>query len=79
MKKIELSADEIQVIHEQLNGEFGAFTATPRQQQLIMGVTDKAVALADELNAFDDVGEDLIAWYYNKLQEQEKENAQNAQ
>ena len=70
MKKIELSADEIQVIKEQLNGEFGAFTATPRQQQLIMGVTDKALAL------YDDVGEDLIQWYYDKYLEQENANAQ---
>ena len=76
MSKIELSADEIQVINEQLNGEFGAFTATPRQQELIMGVTDKAIALAEELNAFEDVGEDLIAWYYNKYKEQQSENAQ---
>lgn len=76
MSKIELSADEIQVINEQLNGEFGAFTATPRQQQLIMGVTDKAIALAEELDAFEDVGEDLIAWYYNKYKEQQSENAQ---
>lgn len=76
MSKIELSADEIQVINEQLNGEFGAFTATPKQQQLIMGVTDKAIALAEELDAFEDVGEDLIAWYYNKYKEQQSENAQ---
>lgn len=77
-EKINLSADEIEVIHQQLNGEFGAFTATPRQQQLIMGVTDKALALADKLNAYDDVGEDLIEWYYNKYleQEEEEENAQ---
>lgn len=76
MTKIELSADEIQVIQQQLNGEFGAFTATPRQQELIMGVTDKAIALAEELDAFEDVGEDLIAWYYNKYQEQQRGNAQ---
>lgn len=76
MTKIELSADEIQVIQQQLNGEFGAFTATPRQQELIMGVIDKALTLAEELDAFEDVGEDLIAWYYNKYQEQQRGNAQ---
>lgn len=72
MAKIDLSADEIQVIQQQLNEEFGAFTATPRQQELIMGVTDKAIALADELDAYDEVGENLIQWYYDKYQEQEK-------
>ena len=41
-----------------------------------MGVTDKALALADELNAYDDVGEDLIQWYYDKYLEQENANAQ---
>lgn len=71
MTKIELSAEEIQVIKQQLNGEFGAFTATLKQQQLITGVADKAIILAKEQNAFNDIGEDLIQWYYDKYKEQQ--------
>lgn len=49
MKRIELTEQEIQVIKAQLNGEIGAFTATPEQQQLLMGVIDKAEALLDHI------------------------------
>lgn len=70
MKRIELTEQEIQVIKAQLNGEIGAFTATPEQQQLLMGVIDKAEALLDELDAYDEMGDDMIKWYWEKYQSQ---------
>lgn len=70
-KKIVLTAEEKEVIRQQLNGEFGAFTATPTQQQLIMGVTDKAESLLDELDAYDELDGDLIQWYWDKYKAQE--------
>lgn len=71
MKKIELSEQEIQVIKDQLDGKISAFTATPEQQQLLMGVIDKADALMEELDAYDDDYSDLIAWFWGKYQAQQ--------
>jgi len=72
MSKIELSEKEKEVIQEHLNGKIHAFTATPEQQQLIMGVIDKADALMEELDAWDDDYTDLILWFWNKYQDQQK-------
>lgn len=74
MKKIELSADEIKVIKQQLNGEIEVWHATDEQKKLLMGVIDKAHALMDELDAYDDLDNymegGLIAWFYDKYKAQ---------
>lgn len=70
MKKIELTAEEIQVIEQQLNGEIEVWSATNDQKRLLSQVTDKAEALMDELDAYDELEGDLIAWYYNKYKAQ---------
>ena len=48
MKKIELTEKEIEVIRQQLNGAIEVHSATDEQQQLIMGVLDKATDFLDE-------------------------------
>lgn len=76
MKSIVLSADEIKVIDQQLNGEIEVWSATEEQQRLLTGVIDKANNLLDELDAYEELeneGGDLIAWFYRKYQEQPKE------
>lgn len=74
MKKIELTEKEIEVIRQQLNGEIEVHSATEEQQQLLMGVIDKANDLLDEEDAYDELeaqGNDLIDWYWKKYQAQE--------
>lgn len=71
MKKIELSADEIKVIKQQLNGEIEVWNATDQQQKHITSVIDKAEALLDELNAYDELEGDMILWFWNKYKTQE--------
>ena len=71
MNEIQLTAEEIKVIQQQLNGEISAFTATPEQPTVLMGVIDKAEALMHELQAYEESGDDLIAWYYNKYKAQQ--------
>ena len=76
MSKIELSADEIKVIHQQLNGEIEIYNATDEQQRLLSSVIDKADALLDESDAYDELeeqGNDLVQWFWNKYQEQQKQ------
>lgn len=75
MKKIELTAKEIAVIRQQLNGEIEVHSATEEQQQLLMGVIDKANELLDEEDAYDELeeqGNNLIDWYWKKYQAQQK-------
>lgn len=74
MKKIELTEKEIEVIHQQLNGEIEVHSATEEQQKLLMGIIDKANKLLDEEDAYDELeaqGNDLIDWYWKKYQAQE--------
>ena len=72
MNKIELTAEEIQVINQQLNGEIEVWNATDEQQKLLTGVLDKADELLEELDAYDELDEqyggDLVKWYYAKYQ-----------
>lgn len=70
MKKIILTAKEIEVIKDQLNGKVEIW-ATEDVKTTLMGVIRKADALMEELDAYDEVGENLIAWYWNKYQAQE--------
>lgn len=77
MKKIELSADEIKVIEQQLNGEIEVWNATDYQQKHLTNVIDKANELLDELDAYEELeaqGNDLIKWYWGKYKEQEQGN-----
>ncbi len=74
MKKIVLTEKEIEVIQQQLNGEIEVHSATEEQQQLLMGVIDKANDLLDEEDAYEELeaqGNDLIDWYWKKYQAQE--------
>nr|DAS12455.1 MAG TPA: hypothetical protein [Bacteriophage sp.] len=71
MKKIELSADEIKTIKQQLNGEIEVWSATEEQQKHLTSVIDKAESLLDELDAYDEMGDDMILWFWNKYKAQE--------
>ncbi len=79
MSKIELTPNEIQVIKQQLNGEIEIWSATDEQQQLLMGVIDKADSLLEELDAYDEMVDeyeaDTILWFWNKYQKQQGEAA----
>lgn len=71
MKKIELSADEIKTIKQQLSGEIEVWSATEEQQKHLTSVIDKAESLLDELDAYDEMGDDMILWFWNKYKAQE--------
>lgn len=71
MGKIILSEKEIEVIKKQLSGKIEVHSATEEEQDLLMGVIDKANDLLEELDAYDEFGLDLILWFYNKYKEQE--------
>lgn len=70
MKRIDLSKRETEIIKAQLEGKIEIW-AEDEVQQVLGGVIDKAEALMEELDAYDEVDDDLIAWYWNKYQTQE--------
>lgn len=70
MERIELTQKEIEVIGLQLARKIDISTATEEQKVLLMGVIDRAEALMDELDAYDELDDDLIRWYYDKYKQQ---------
>jgi hypothetical protein len=75
-RNVKLTADEIKVIKQQLNGEIEVWNATDEQQKLLTGVIDKAEALMEETDAYDDLDNymegGLVAWFYDKYKAQEQ-------
>ncbi len=70
MTKIELTADEIKVIQQQLNGEIEVWNATDEQKRHLTSVIHKAEALDEELG-YKEEYTDMIAWFWGKYQEQQ--------
>lgn len=71
MKKIELTEQEVNVINAQLNGEIEVWTEDDEVRNTLMGVIKKAKDLMEELDAYDELGDDLIEWFYNKYKTQQ--------
>ena len=72
MEKIVLTEKEKEVIDLFLAEKVDIETvATDEQKELLMGVTDRAEALMEELNAYDELDDNLIKWYYNKYKAQQ--------
>jgi hypothetical protein len=74
MRKIELTEKQIEVIHQQLNGEIEVHSATEEQQKLLMEVIDMADVILEEEDAYDELerqGNDLIQWFWDKYQAQQ--------
>ena len=70
-KKIILTNEEKAVIEKQLKGELNAFFMEDREREIIDKVIDDANALMTELDAFDEIGDDLVKWYYDKYKAQQ--------
>lgn len=69
--KIILTDEEKTIIEKQLNGDLNTFFMEDREREIIDKVIDDAHALMDELDAYDELDGDLIAWYYNKYKSQQ--------
>lgn len=68
--KIELSQRELEVIEAHLKGGVGYEPETEEEKQVMMTVIDKADAYMRALDAWDELGNSLIEWFYNKYKEQ---------
>ena len=70
-KKIILSDEEIAIIEKQLNGQFSPLESTYKERQTFNRIIQSAETLCNELDAYDDVGDSLLQWYYDKYKAQE--------
>ncbi len=71
--KIELTEKQIAILKQHLDGKFDPFSASEEDQSIMGEVIDKADALMVELEAFDEIGGDLMQWFWEKYQAQEAE------
>lgn len=69
--KIELTPIELAMLQLDLKGDFFPPEQTEEENKAFANVLEKASTLMRELNAYNELGNSLIAWFYNKYKEQE--------
>ena len=62
---------DVNVIEKQLKGELNTFFMEDREREIIDKVIDDANALMTELDAFDELEDNLVKWYYDKYKAQQ--------
>lgn len=70
MDKIILSDREKEILEAQLNNGVGFEPETDEEKEVLSKLIDQADALIRELDDWDNLNGDLLAWYYNKYKEQ---------
>ncbi len=71
MEKIELTEQQKAVVQKQLSGEYSPFFASEEEQVAMNEVLSKAEALVEELDAYEEMNGDLLAWFWGKYQAQQ--------
>lgn len=71
-EKIILTKEEIAVIEKHNAGEFDSLTATDEEKKALGRVIDAAQEFCEKLDAYEEVDDSFIEWYYNKYKAQQK-------
>ncbi len=71
MEKIELTPLELAMLERDLRGEFFPPEQTDEENKAFARVIDKAEALMEKLDAYDELGNSLMEWFYHKYKAQE--------
>lgn len=69
-KEIELTDEQKAVLKKQLDGEFSPFLSSESDKETLKEVIEMAESLVDELDAYDEMGDDLMQWFWDKYQKQ---------
>ena len=72
MRKIELTDLELRLLKLDVIHEFSDFDATEEELRAMVRVINKADDLMRELDEYDELGDDLILWFWEKYLQQEK-------
>ncbi len=75
MNKIELTELEESVLRKDLAGDFSLMTASQDELAAMSSVIEKADNLMTELDAYDELGDSLMKWFWNKYLVQKAEEA----
>lgn len=73
MDKIVLNDKQKTVMQKYLDGNYSPFFSSEGEQLAMNEVIDMANQLEEELDAYDESGEDLMRWFWGKYQEQAKQ------
>lgn len=73
MSKIELNAKQKVVIQKYLDGEYSPFLSNEEDQKSMNQILDMANNLEEELDAYDESGDDLVKWFWEQYQKQEQQ------
>ena len=73
MDKIILNDKQKAVMRKYLDGNYSPFFSSEEEQLAMNEVIDMATQLEEELDAYDESGEDLMRWFWGKYEEQEKQ------
>lgn len=65
-QRIELTPLELAMLRRQLEGKFFPPQQTDEENKALANVIDKASKLMRELDAYDELGTNLMQWFYNK-------------
>jgi hypothetical protein len=76
MDAINLTELEYKVLEQDIKGEFSDFDATEEELRAMVSVINKADALMDELGASDELDDNLLLWFWDKYQAQQKTTAE---
>lgn len=71
METINLTELELKVLEQDVKNEFSDFDATEDELRAMVRVIHKAEALMEELDAYDELDESLLLWFYNKYKVQQ--------
>ena len=70
MNRIVLNENHKAVVHKYINGTYSPFFSSPEEQEAMNQVLDMANELEEELDAYDESGEDLVLWFWDRYQKQ---------
>ena len=70
--RIELTPLELAMLKRDLAGEFFPPEQTDEENKALANVIEKADNLMEELDAYDEFGDSLMQWFYDKYQAQEQ-------
>ena len=73
MEKIVLTDKQIVVVEHNLKMPVG-YEPDGEEMDILCGVLDIADHLMEELDAYDELDDSLLKWFYNKYKEQQAQN-----
>lgn len=66
MGNFNLNTDHLRLLNKYENHELEHFTASDEEQRIFGEVIDMAEELCEKMDAYENIGDDLVLWFYNE-------------